>query len=115
MNPARLKQILPRASKSFIHLNSGPSRAESERTVLDGAVGSAKGKEGHPTRHAVSVTSYRVRSVDPDNLCSKYFIDALRYAGTLHDDRPEDIDYSINQKKVAKKAQEKTLITVTEI
>ena len=82
--------------------------------VRDEQVGAAKGKAAYPGRVAVHVTSHRSRLCDPDNLCAKYFIDGLRYAGILHDDRPEDIALQVDQKKVPKK-EERTVITVAPI
>lgn len=77
----------------------------------DGALAKAKGKGSNSGKCAVSIVSYRARATDPDALVGKYFLDALRYAGLLFDDRPEDITYEISQKACAKK-EEKTLVTV---
>ena len=71
-----------------------------------------KRKTRHPGRRLVRVTSFRIRSVDPDNLCAKWFIDALRYAGILYDDTAEDIDYQISQEKV-KQGEDRTEIEIT--
>lgn len=90
------------------------SGAKSERTVPDGTVAARKGKEENPTRHVVGVRSFRTRLCDPDNLCPKYFIDALRYAGAIPDDRPQDIELHISQTKVSSKSQERTEIEVVE-
>lgn len=112
MTPAEVKRIAPNASKSTINANADckSQSPEPEHPVCDRPVGKAKRKKSDPSRDVVSITSYRVRAVDPDNLCGKYFVDSLRYAGVLHNDREEDIVYQISQKKVATKAQEKTLI-----
>ncbi len=75
-------------------------------------VGQTEGKTGHTGRRFVRVTSFRVRPVDPDNLCPKYFIDALRYAGAIPDDRQEDIELTTAQEKVKSYAEEKTVITI---
>lgn len=53
------------------------------------------------SRVHVRVTSFRVRLCDPDNLCPKYFIDCLRYAGLIRDDRPQDITLEVKQERVA--------------
>lgn len=64
------------------------------------------------TRRRVSVTSYRVRLCDPDNLCVKPFIDALRYSGVIVDDTTEDIQLTVNQFKVKTRKEERTVIEV---
>lgn len=112
MEPERIKRLFPNASQSTIDVNRLPSGAEPEQAVHNRAHGKVKGKTGHARRYAVSITSYRTRSTDPDNLVGKYFVDALRYSGLLHDDRAEDITYEISQKKVENKSQEKTLIVI---
>ena len=43
------------------------------------------------------VVSFRARLCDPDNLCPKYFIDCLRYAGLIADDAPEFITLEVRQ------------------
>jgi Holliday junction resolvase RusA-like endonuclease len=108
-----IQQLFPRASKDTINLNRGASGPERQQAVRDRPHGKVKGEKKDPVGYSVRVTSYRSRLCDPDNLLPKYFIDALRYAGVLPDDRPEDIkEYSISQKKVSK-TEEKTLIEIT--
>lgn len=74
-----------------------------------------QGKAGNTGRVLVSITSFRRRLLDPDNLCGKWFLDCLRYCGLISDDRPEDISYFITQEKVKDKAQERTEIVVSTI
>ena len=93
--------------------NDRPPRPVSECCPCCGQMGPPEDEESHSARYGVRVTSYRVRPVDPDNLFAKWFVDALRYAGIIPDDRSVDIDYQITQEKVAKKIQEKTVIDVT--
>src|SRR5690242_5501842 len=66
-------------------------------------------------RHVVRIRSFRVRLCDPDNLCPKYFIDCLRYAGSIPDDRPEDIELSMRQIKVSKRSEDRTEIEIVAI
>jgi hypothetical protein len=112
MNEAELRRINPNVSKSVIALNSRPSGSIPEPAVHNGTDGATKRKTKNSGRYVVSVTSYRSRLCDPDNLCAKYFVDALRYAGVIPDDRPDDIIYQIQQKKCSKE-KEKTLIEVS--
>jgi hypothetical protein len=62
----------------------------------------------------VTITSYRRRLIDIDNLCggSKFLIDALRYAKLIPDDSPEHITLEVRQEKVAQKSQEGTLVEI---
>lgn len=63
-------------------------------------------------RVRVRVTSFRVRLLDPDNLCPKYFIDCLRYANCIRDDRQQDITLEVRQEKVESKLLERTEIVI---
>lgn len=94
---------------------SKSSGAKSKQAVRNGPLAEEKRKDSNPRRYGISITSLRTRPLDPDNLCAKWFVDSLRYAQIIPDDRPEDICYSISQKKVKTKAEEKTLIEVTEL
>ena len=68
-------------------------------------------------RIAVRVCSFRLRLLDPDNLYggAKYFIDGLRHAKLIPDDRPQDITLQVVQVKVAKKADCKTIIKLIQL
>jgi hypothetical protein len=83
-----------------------------EPPVCAGPLAEAQGKASHPGRCIVRITACRVRTLDSDNCCPKYFIDSLRYAGILHDDRPEDIELQVKQEKVAHKKDQKTIIEI---
>ena len=84
-----------------------------QRPICNEPVATVTGKEGNGQRFSVRITSYRVRLLDPDNLCGKYFVDCLRYSGIISDDTAEVVDYSIRQEKVRTKAEEATLIEVS--
>lgn len=88
---------------------SGP---QPQRLVQNESVATAPGKAQDAKRVRVSITAFRVRRLDPDNACPKYFVDCLRYANFIHDDRDEDIILEIRQEKAASKADERTEITV---
>ena len=66
-------------------------------------------------RHVVRICSFRRRLLDSDNLIggSKYFIDGLRHAGLIPDDRPQDITLEVCQEKVKRKEDERTEIEIT--
>lgn len=63
-------------------------------------------------RSRIRITSRRVRLLDPDNLCIKYIIDALRYCKVIKDDTTKEIEVYIKQEKVKKRKEEKTIIEV---
>ncbi len=88
-----------------------PTDPKPEPTVLDAPLG-AEEVEGCDPRRRVTVTSYRVRLLDQDNLCIKYHIDGLRYAGVIRDDTTEDIEIFVHQQKVATRKEERTEIEV---
>lgn len=87
-----------------------PPSAEPEPPVQNESMAAQSGKAKDAKRVSVSVTSFRCRLVDPDNLCPKYFVDCLRYAGLIQDDRAQDIELTVRQEKVAAKAAERTEI-----
>lgn len=84
------------------HPASGP---EPEPNPGDEYRGPIPGEESHPGRLLVVVVAYRRRLCDPDNLFAKYFIDCLRYAELIPNDRAEDIELTVRQKKVPKDEQ----------
>lgn len=90
-----------------------PPRAEPEPAVCDEPVATTSREACDSMRVRVRITAFRVRLLDPDNLCPKYFIDCLRYANCIRDDRPQDITLEVTQEKVAKRSQERTEIELT--
>ena len=70
------------------------------------------GKGTDPGRFCVRITGFRLRLCDPDNLCPKYFIDCLRYAGIIRDDRPQDITLEVRQERAVSREDERTEILV---
>jgi len=89
------------------------SGAKPESVVCDGSLAESKTQERNPSRSIIRITSFRTRLIDPDNLCAKYFVDGLRYAGIIPDDRPQDIELTVTQEKVATIAEERTEIEIT--
>ena len=63
-------------------------------------------------RSRIRITSKRCRLLDPDNLCVKYIIDALRYTKVIKDDTTKEIEVFIKQEKVKTRKEEKTIIEV---
>ena len=88
------------------------SGAEPQPVVRDEPVAAAA-REGRDARRVrVCVVSFRARLCDPDNLCPKYFIDCLRYAGLIADDAPEFITLEVRQVRCGRREQ-RTEILIT--
>ena len=85
--------------------------AESQCVVCHEPLAAAQREASDPSRVHVRITSRRARLIDPDNLCPKYFIDCLRYAGAIKDDTAKDITVETRQEKVSK-AEEETIVEV---
>ena len=85
---------------------------EPESPVQHEPVAAQAGEAKNPSRIHVRITSFRCRLLDPDNLCPKYFVDCLRYAGLIPDDRAQDIALEVRQEKVSTRAQERTVIEI---
>jgi hypothetical protein len=109
MSPQKLREMLqnPTFRKRNSHLvNPSPGNPTPnpvpERPVQHGAIPEAQGKAENPGRLRVRVVCHRKRLIDPDNLCPKYFIDCLRYAGAIPDDTAQAIELTITQQKSGK-------------
>lgn len=95
---------------AFIRKAQSP---QSQCTVRHEPVAAAPRENEDAGRIRVCVTRFGRRLLDPDNVCPKYFIDCLRYAGLIPDDRAQDITLEVRQEKVGTKDEEGTLIEVT--
>lgn len=107
----------PNASRAFRelnpHLSGGRRVAKLEQGTGGKPLEARKAKEKNTQRYFIRVESVRKRLCDPDNLCCKYHIDALRYARIIPDDCPEIIDFKPMQRKCEKGETEKTIIEIT--
>ena len=111
--------MIPRnPSRSFVeanpHLYGHPSEIQDTKFKLsfrDGTLAEGEREKQDSKRVLVRITSHRERLIDPDNLCPKYFIDCLRYAGIIADDSAAHIELSVSQRKCAK-GQEETVIEI---
>ena len=76
---------------------------------------SAFGAGRNETRMRLTVTSYRLKLCDPDNLKGgmKVLVDALRRSGMLVDDSPAWLDFpDPRQIRVRHRHQQKTVLTL---
>jgi hypothetical protein len=92
--------------------SDSPSSAKPEQAAGHASARPLPRAQGNSVRRSVRIVSFRVRPIDPDNLCGKYFVDTLRYAGILVDDTASVMDYSIRQEKAETKEQERTIIEI---
>ena len=53
-------------------------------------------------RFLITLTDYRLRLLDYDNLNPKKEIDCIRYAGLIPEDNPENLEILVRQKKVSR-------------
>lgn len=66
------------------------------------------------TKRMVTVTAYRKRSIDTDNVCLKPVMDALVTAGVLRDDSRKWCDLLVKQEKCKKKEPPHTVVIIEE-
>src|SRR5262245_56261030 len=81
----------------WVKTGRASSCAESQSPLRDDPVATPSRKNRDANRVRVRVVSFRARLCDPDNLCPKYFIDCLRYAGLIADDAPDCITLEVRQ------------------
>ena len=86
--------------------------AEPQPVVRHEPVAAAARKTRDAGRVRIGVVSYRARLCDPDNLCPKYFIDCLRYAGLIADDTPDCITLEVRQVR-CRRAEQRTELLIS--
>lgn len=89
-------------SRAIAKLESNPCHAPLGEKKLQGATETA----------IVRITSIRKNLLDTDNICQKYLVDLLRYAGILYDDNPEQTTIQTSQRKCKDGEQEQTLVEI---
>lgn len=118
MNEYDLKRLFPNASASTIRANiveSGLPGAITKPTVCHAPIATPKRKDSNTPRYFVCIESRRRRLLDPDNLCGKYFVDAIRYAKLIPNDSAKDIQFTIFQTKIGEKEKPVTIIEIRKI
>lgn len=110
----QLNEILQRpAIAKRNQVGSEEKTPQPQCAVRNEPVAEKTGEAPNTGRFRVCIEGRRVRLIDPDNLCGKYFLDCCRYAGLIPQDTAAVIDYSISQTKVKTKEEELTVITIT--
>ena len=94
--------------RTFLDGKSSSSNAKPKRAIRNEPLAKGGGKKENTGRIHIRLTARRKRLIDPDNLVFKYFIDCLRYAGAIPDDRAEDVTIETKQEKTRQK--EETII-----
>lgn len=126
MTTEELKARFPHASAEFIRRNASdaapapaprpahpaPPAVLERRDALEPLEGD-KAQERGAARFVVRVNSRRVRLCDEDNLCEKFLVDGLRYAGIIPSDAPDRCRIIPTQTKVRHYAEEETEIVIT--
>jgi hypothetical protein len=94
--------------RAFLNRKSPRSHPKPKRSVRNEPLAKGGSKKENTGRIHIRLTARRKRLIDPDNLVFKYFIDCLRYAGAIPDDRAEDVTIEARQEKT--RGEEETLI-----
>ena len=63
-------------------------------------------------KYRINVHRYSAKLCDPDNIASKWSVDALELAGIIPEDSPEYIEAVTFQQTKCKRSEERTVITV---
>ena len=91
--------------RTFLDGKSSSRNPKPKRPVRDEPLAKGGGKKENTGRIHIRLTARRKRLIDPDNLVFKYFIDCLRYAGAIPDDRAEDVTIETKQEKTRQKEE----------
>lgn len=112
--PDGFLELFPNASPDFLSRNSGKA-PKLERGSKPPALEKGKAQGKHSGVLLVRITSVRARLLDEDNLCEKYHVDCLRYAGIISDDSPDKTRIETTQRKARKGEAERVEIEVFEL
>ena len=94
--------------RTFLDSKSSSRNPKPKRAIRNEPLAKTGRKKENTGRIHIRLTARRKRLIDPDNLVFKYFIDCLRYAGAIPDDRAEDVTIETKQEKTRQK--EETII-----
>lgn len=116
MTREQLLAKFPNASPEFIRLNSDPARGNPTAVVEHGDANARRAEtpaiDRNTERFIVRIVSVRKRLLDPDNICEKFLIDGLRYAGLISNDDPGKITLETSQRKTERGEKEHTLVLI---
>lgn len=105
------------ATKSYYRAILAPSlqMPKLERSLGNAAFRQNKRKKKGTKRFRVRVVGHSRHPIDPCNFCTKYIVDALRFAGIIEDDSWAHIELEAKQKKVERDCDVGTQIEIEEI
>lgn len=116
MTANELTRRFPKASRAFIRANLSDSDsrpvAKLESNSSHAPLEKKKVQGSNCERFLVCVTSRRKRLIDEDNLCEKYVVDLLRYAGILPSDAPDKLKIEVAQTKCPRNSPEEITIEI---
>lgn len=121
MDEHKFRSLFPSASPDTVRRNTvvsngGPGPApQLERHLGNGAVGKVQIQEPTRRRFLVRIEAVRRRLIDEDNLCEKYHVDLLRYAGIISGDEAGTTRIETTQRKADKGEEERIEIEVYEL
>lgn len=108
-------QLFPNSTPATLRANGFESArpvAVAERTVRYEPVAAPSVKEKDSGRFFVRLTSVRNQLLDEDNLCPKFHVDLLRYAGIIPSDAPDRTGIRTTQRKCREGEEEHVEIAI---
>lgn len=111
---ARRRGLILIKNEQQNEIGSGAQGPIPECAVRNEPVAEKARENRYPKGCIVSIESRRRRLTDPDNLIGKFLVDSLRYAGLIHGDSANEIEYKIMQTKVKLPCEEATIIEIEE-
>lgn len=116
MTKEQFNRMLSNGSKTLRELNKDTNQDQWKTSKLESDPSHASlGQEklqGASETAVVRIESVRKKLLDTDNICAKFVIDLLRYAGILYDDSPEQTSIQTTQRKCREEETEHTLIEI---
>lgn len=92
--------------------SAGIFDAKLEQNLPCSLASGAPGKAQSDPRPLVRLTRVASRSLDPDNVCEKFIIDAMCRAGLIAGDTKLAINLQVEQQRLVKGAQKGTIIEI---
>ena len=114
MNETEIKQLFPRASKSFRDANPRLFASESQQDIRPTVVDAPPGETQGDVRALISIVMFRVRLLDPDNAVgsTKPLIDCLRTCGLISGDSEKEIRLQVTQTRVRHFSEQRTELKI---
>lgn len=115
MTPNELKRRFPKASEAFYAANlsnNSDASPKLECNLGNESLEKNCSKKTNSDRIKIIYSIFRRRLIDPENCCTKFHTDALRYEKIIKDDREQDVEIEVRQFKINSKAQERIDICI---